>query len=128
MHQVQEAHGVSERRGCAALGVGRLGVRYRSTKPDQAPLRMRICDLAKSRVRYGYSRIYILLRREGWRVNHKRVHRLYRDEGLSLGSSDRAGTSARHTVSVSLLRSSRTNAGRWTSSPTRCSTAAGCGP
>lgn len=75
---------MSERRGCAALGVGRSGVRYRSTKPDQAPLRMRICDLAKSRVRYGYFRIYILLRREGWRVNHKRVHRLYRDEGLSL--------------------------------------------
>ncbi len=84
VHQVQEAHGVSERRGCAALGVGRSGVRYRSTKPDQAPLRMRICDLAKSWVRYGYFRIYILLRREGWRVNHKRVHRLYRDEGLSL--------------------------------------------
>lgn len=75
---------MSERRGCTALGVGRSGIRYRSTKPDQAPLRMRICDLAKSRVRYGYFRIYILLRREGWRVNHKRVHRLYRDEGLSL--------------------------------------------
>ena len=40
---------------------------------------MRICDLAKSRVRYGYFRFYILLRREGWRVNHKRVYRPYRD-------------------------------------------------
>lgn len=48
---------MSERRGCAALGVGRSSIRYRSTKPDQAPLRMRICDLAKSRVRYGYFRI-----------------------------------------------------------------------
>jgi putative transposase len=84
VHQVQEAHGVSERRSCAALGVGRSSIRYRSTKSDQAPLRMRICDLVKSRVRYGYFRIYILLRREGWRVNHKRVHRLSRDEGLSL--------------------------------------------
>jgi putative transposase len=45
---------------------------------------MRICDLAKSRLRYGYLRIYILLCQEGWRVNHKRVYRLYRDEGLSL--------------------------------------------
>jgi putative transposase len=45
---------------------------------------MRICDLAKSRVRYGYCRISILLRREGWRVNHKRVCRLYRDKILSL--------------------------------------------
>ena len=75
---------MSERRGCATLGVGRSGIRNRSTKPDQAQLRMRICDLAKSRVRYGYFRIYILLRREGWRTNHKRVPRLYWDEGLSL--------------------------------------------
>ena len=80
---------MSERRGCAALGVGRSGVRYRSTKPDQAPLRMRICDLAKSRVRYGYFRIYILLRREllrrdGWRVNHRRLYRRHiRPDGLA---------------------------------------------
>ncbi len=119
---------MSERRGCAALGVGRSGIRYRSTKPDQAPLRMRICDLAKSRVRYGYFRIYILLRREGWRVNHKRVHRLYRDEGLSLRLKRPRRNVSAAPVSVSLLRSARTNAGRWTSSPTRCSTAAGCGP
>ena len=70
MHHVQQAHGVSERRGCVALGVGRSSIRYRSTKPDQAPLRLRIRDLARTRVRYGYFRIYILLRREGWRVNH----------------------------------------------------------
>lgn len=75
---------MSDRRSCVALGVGRSSIRYRSTKSDQAPLRMRIRDLAKARVRYGYFRIYILLRREGWRVNHKRVYRLYRDEGLSL--------------------------------------------
>ena len=45
---------------------------------------LRIRDLARSRVRYGYFRIYILLRREGWPVNHKRVYRLYRNDGLSL--------------------------------------------
>ena len=55
-----------------------------SHKPDQAPLRLRIRDLAAARVRYGYFRIYILLRREGWLVNHKRVYRLYREDGLSL--------------------------------------------
>jgi putative transposase len=77
-------HGVSERRGCAALGVDRSTIRYRSTKADQAPLRLRIRDLAQARVRYGYFRIYILLRREGWLVNHKRVYRLYREDGLSL--------------------------------------------
>jgi len=47
-------------------------------------LRLRIRDLAKTRVRYGYFRIYTLLRREGWLVNHKRVYRLYREDGLSL--------------------------------------------
>ena len=45
---------------------------------------LRIRDLARTRVRYGYFRIYILLRREGWSVNHKRVYRLYRNDGLSL--------------------------------------------
>jgi putative transposase len=45
---------------------------------------MRIKEIAATRVRYGYYRIYILLRREGWAVNHKRVYRLYRAEGLSM--------------------------------------------
>ncbi len=47
-------------------------------------LRMRIREIALSRPRFGYSRIHILLRREGWKVNHKRVHRLYRLEGLQV--------------------------------------------
>ena len=76
--------GVGERRSCLALGVDRSSVRYVSHKPDQAPLRLRIHDLAAARVRYGYFRIYILLRREGWLVNHKRVYWLYREDGLSL--------------------------------------------
>jgi putative transposase len=59
-------------------------VRYVSHRPDQAPLMLRIRDLAAARTRYGYFRIYILLRREGWFVNHKRVYRLSRDDGLSL--------------------------------------------
>ena len=75
---------MSERRSCSALGVERSSVRYISHKPDQTPLVMRIRDLAATRTRYGYFRIYILLRREGWVVNHKRVYRLYRNDGLSL--------------------------------------------
>jgi transposase InsO family protein len=47
-------------------------------------LRIRIRDLAQARVRYGYRRLHVLLLREGWRVNHKRVYRLYKEEGLSL--------------------------------------------
>ena len=59
-------------------------MRYVSHRPDQTPLVMRIRDWAATRTRYGYFRIYILLRREGWVVNHKRVYRLYRNDGLSL--------------------------------------------
>jgi len=53
-------------------------------RDDQAPLRQRIKDIAAARVRYGYRRIHVLLQREGWKVNHKRVRRLYREEGLNL--------------------------------------------
>ena len=57
---------------------------YRSVAADQAPLRHRIKEIAATRVRYGYKRIHVVLRREGWRINHKRVYRLYKQDGLSL--------------------------------------------
>lgn len=75
---------MSERRGCAALRFHRSSQRYSATRDDQAPLRLRIREIAAVRVRYDYPRIHILLRREGWPVNRKRVYRLYRQEGLSL--------------------------------------------
>jgi len=62
------SHGVSERRDYRAPSVDRSSVRYLSHKPDPAPLRLHIHDLAAGRVRYGYFWIYILLRREGWLV------------------------------------------------------------
>ena len=64
--------------------MSRSNYNYQSKKDEQAPLRMRIKDIATVRVRYGYKRIHILLKREGWQVNHKRVHRLYCLEGLNL--------------------------------------------
>ena len=66
---------VSERRACRLAGVARSSYRYRSVAADQTALRLRLRDLAATRVRYGYRRLHILLRREGWRVNHKRVAR-----------------------------------------------------
>ncbi len=66
------------------VGVSRSSHRYRSTASDQTALQMRLRDLAAARVRYGYRRLHVLLRREGWHVNHKRVYRLYRQDGLSL--------------------------------------------
>ena len=61
MH-VQASHRICERRSYSALGVERSSVRYISHLPDQTPLVMRIRDLAATRTRYGYFRIYILLR------------------------------------------------------------------
>ena len=81
---LQGAYQVSERRACSATGFGRSSQRYRSRHDPQVPLRMRLKDLAAARVRYGYRRLHVLLRREGWAVNHKRVHRLYNEGGLSI--------------------------------------------
>jgi putative transposase len=57
---------------------------YRSRRPDSAPLRARIEEIAAAKRRYGYRRVYLRLRREGWEVNRKRVYRLYRDAGLAV--------------------------------------------
>jgi putative transposase len=75
---------VSERRACRLAGVARSSYRYRSVAADQTPLRLRLRDLAATRVRYGYRRLHVLLRREGWQINHKRVYRRYREEGLAI--------------------------------------------
>ena len=81
---LQVAYGISERRACRATGFGRSSQRYRKRSDPQVALRMRLKELAAARVRYGYRRLHILLRREGWAVNHKRTSRLPRDEGLSI--------------------------------------------
>lgn len=80
---VQDAFAVSERAACDAGGVARSSVRYQSVAAPQEPLRRRLRELAASRVAYGYRRLHVLLRREGWPVNRKRIQRLYRDEGLT---------------------------------------------
>ncbi|MBS0251418.1 MAG: DDE-type integrase/transposase/recombinase [Proteobacteria bacterium] len=73
---------MSERRACRFSGVERALVRYRSRRPDDVELRNRLRCLAHERRRFGYRRLYILLRREGWSVNRKRVQRLYLEERL----------------------------------------------
>jgi putative transposase len=71
-------------RACRLAGFSRAAWYKPSRAKDQTPLRMRIRELAMARPRFGYNRIHILLRREGWRVNKKRVRRLYRLEGLQV--------------------------------------------
>lgn len=74
---------ISERRACAGLGFSRSTQRYRSVR-DDAALRQRLRELAVERRRFGYRRLHILLGREGFCANRKKVYRLYREEGLAV--------------------------------------------
>ncbi len=78
------AYKVSERRACQVIRAWRATFRYLSVARDQACITKRIREIATTRVRYGYRRIHTLLRREGWKVNPKRVYRLYRKENLQM--------------------------------------------
>jgi putative transposase len=62
----------------------RCSIRYAPAEDRNLGLRQRLRELAEQRRRWGCPMLYLLLRREGWRANHKRVERLYREEGLSL--------------------------------------------
>jgi putative transposase len=80
-----QAYEVSQRRACQVISADRTSMRYRSVRPDDAGLRARLRELAAVRRRFGYRRLLILLRREGTRVNHKKLRRLYREERLQVG-------------------------------------------
>jgi putative transposase len=79
---LQRRHRVSERRACRVLGQHRSTQRYRGVSPDlEIRLVRRMNTLAERHPRYGYRRIWALLRTEGWAVNRKRIERLWRLEG-----------------------------------------------
>jgi putative transposase len=85
VHQVRERYGISERRACQLVGIGRSTLRYhRRPYREEESLRQRLRELAAARPRFGYRRLHVLLRREGVIINHKRVERLYREEGLAV--------------------------------------------
>jgi len=87
--RVQQQLHLSQRRACAALGFSRASVRYRARRPSDQRLRGLLRELAAQRRRFGYRRLWVLLRQRGERVNKKRVHRLYRLEQLHLRPSKR---------------------------------------
>jgi transposase InsO family protein len=76
--------GLSERRACSVVGADRKMVRYRSPRPPDTELRGRLRELANERRRFGYRRLFILLRREGEPSGINRIHRLHREEGLAV--------------------------------------------
>ena len=76
---------MSERHACRLLGLGRTTHRYRARKAERdGALRTRLKELAAQRMRFGYRRLTAMLLREGMPANHKRVYRLYREEGLAM--------------------------------------------
>ena len=79
---VCSAFELSERRACIMIGCVRMTVRYCSRRPQDTELRERLRALAHERRRFGYRRLHVLLRREGFIVNHKRLFRIYREERL----------------------------------------------
>jgi len=75
---------VSIRRACSVLKVDRSLYVYKSRRGEQAELKLKIKDICQTRVRYGYRRVHILIKREGWSVNPKRIYRLYKEMDLQL--------------------------------------------
>jgi len=80
-------YGVSERRACKTLNVDRSLVRYRSKRPTDSVVRERLRALSVERKRFGYRRLHILLAREGFHLNHKKLRRIYKEEGLTVRKS-----------------------------------------
>jgi len=83
-HELIGAYRVSARRACTVVGCHRATFYYRPRRRDVTPLRMRLRELAAARPRFGYRRLHILLRREGWPINAKKTYRLYREEALGV--------------------------------------------
>ena len=75
---------MSERRACTLVAADRTMIRYRSRRPPETELRARLRELANQRRRFGYRRLFILLRREGEPSGINRIYRLYREEGLTV--------------------------------------------
>lgn len=86
---------------------------YKPYKRSDNAVRIPIVEIANTRVRYGVNRIHVLLRREGWKDNKKRIHRIYKEEGLNL----RSKRPRRSKVAVHRMERPKdviyTNAGQW---------------
>jgi transposase InsO family protein len=81
---LQAAMGLSERRACSIINADRKMIRYRSCRPPDTELRKHLRELANERKRFGYRRLFVLLRQEGEPSGINRIYRLYREEGLTV--------------------------------------------
>ncbi|GGL72075.1 hypothetical protein GCM10011392_28320 [Wenxinia marina] len=119
--------GLSEQRACRIVGADRKMVRYQAQRAPDTVLRGRLRELANERRRFGYRRLFVLLRREGEPSGINRIYRLYREEGLSVRKR-KAGARLSEREPRSWSRREPMRAGRWISSMTssQAASAFGC--
>lgn len=110
--QIQEWFEVSLSRACRLLQLRRSTCWYRSHAKDRTAMKMRLEDLAMTRIRFGYRHLTVMMQREGWKVGKKLVYRLYSELGLQMRSQRR-----RKVARPSKCRRSKavesTNVGAW---------------
>ena len=94
----QQGHHLSQRRAAGLIPVDRATLRYEHHRDPQDALRVRLRELAGRRVRYGYRRLSMMLKREGWQVNAKRIYRLYTEEGLIVRTKRRKERAQRQRI------------------------------
>lgn len=83
---IVQGFGLSIRKACRIIGIGRASFKYiRKIKPDEEIIRKRLKELAQKRIKAGCPKLHTFLRREGFLINHKRTERIYKEEELSLG-------------------------------------------
>jgi putative transposase len=106
---------VSVRRACRVLEVDTSTYHYKSRRPGQAILEARIKEICQTRVRYGYRRVHVLLRREGWPINQKKTRRVYRELGLQLRNKAPKRRVKASCGRIAERRRIRMRPGQWTS-------------
>ncbi len=112
----QQAYRISERHAARLVRLAIGTLRYHSRKVIDAVLRHRLRELAATHVRYGYRRLTVLLRREGWQVNAKRIYRLYREEQLTVRCKQRRKSARARESPPRRWRPELTSVGAWISS------------
>ena len=81
---LMNVHQVSQRRACEVLQIDRSSLRYLSRRGDDIELRDAIKRVSRERRRFGCRRIHVMIAREGFEVNHKKVRRIYTEEKLQV--------------------------------------------
>uniref|UniRef100_UPI0038B2457C IS3 family transposase n=1 Tax=Mesorhizobium neociceri TaxID=1307853 RepID=UPI0038B2457C len=115
---LQATMGLSVAAACSFVDADRKMIRYRSCRPPEAALRGRLRDLDNERRRFGYRRLFILLRREGEASGINRIYRLYREEGLAVRKRRSRRRAAGTRAPILVQAKPNTRAGRWISSMT----------